>query len=72
MKNYRIMPAGRYLTAYHKGHWNSIGEAYERLLAYRDNNGLKTDSEYIEYYVVDNFIADNIDDYLTSIEVMLK
>ena len=48
MKNYRIMPAGRYITAYHKGHWNSIGEAYERLLDYRDRNGLKTDSEYIE------------------------
>ena len=42
------------------------------MLAYRDSNGFKTDSEYIEYYAVDNFIADNIEDYVTCIEVLLK
>lgn len=31
-----------------------------------------TDGEYIEYYAVDNFIADNIEDYVTCIEVLLK
>lgn len=31
-----------------------------------------TDGDYIEYYAVDNFIADNIEDYVTCIEVLLK
>ncbi len=31
-----------------------------------------TDGDYIGYYAVDNFIADNIEDYVTCIEVLLK
>ena len=30
---YRIMPEGDFLTGFHVGHWNAIGEAYERMKA---------------------------------------
>lgn len=68
---YKILPQGKYLTAYHIGHWDSIGEAYERMFAYKEANGICTDDIYIEYYVVDSLTANNIDEYITEISVRI-
>ena len=65
------MPGGNYITAYHKGHWDSIGEAYERLIKYKETNRLKTDDIYIERYVVDNFTTDDVNEYVTEITVRI-
>ena len=59
IKNCQILPAGKYLTAYHVGHWNTIGETYERILNYKKQHQLKTSDLYIEYDVVNNFITKN-------------
>lgn len=63
---YEILPGGRYITAYHVGHRMNIGQTYERLLQYKEQHHLKTESFYIERYVVDNFIAKEIEDYVTE------
>ena len=68
---YEILPGGRYITAYHVGHWMNIGQTYERLLQYKEQHHLKTESFYIERYVVDNFIAKEIEDYVTEVAVRI-
>lgn len=64
-------PAGEYLTAYHVGHWDTMSEAYERLLAYEKTKNLRTDDTYLEHFVVDNFVVDSIDEFVTEISVRL-
>lgn len=66
---YETLPEGDYLTAYHIGHWQTIGEAYQRLFQYQEEHGLITDEEYLEYYVVDDFTAESMDNYVTEISV---
>lgn len=68
---YEILPGGRYITAYHVWHWMNIGQKYERLLQYKEQHHLKTESFYIERYVVDNFIAKEIEDYVTEVAVRI-
>lgn len=69
--NYDVLPAGEYLVSYHIGHWSTIAKAYERLLAYKKEHHIQTDSEYLEYYIVDNFIAKNMEEYVTEIAVRI-
>ena len=68
----KILSAGNYLSVYHIGHWESIGEAYERLLAYIKENKIRTEGNYLEYYVVDNFTAKQIEDYVTEISIKIQ
>lgn len=66
-----VMPGGDYLVAYHRGHWESIEEAYCRLIDYREKHGLVTGEEYMERYLVDSLTAEKIDDYITEISVRI-
>lgn len=68
----KILSAGNYLSVYHIGHWESIGEAYERLLTYIKENKIRTEGNYLEYYVVDNFTAKQIEDYVTEISIKIQ
>lgn len=72
LKNYRVLPAGEYLTAYHVGHWTQIGEAYDRLTRFKEQTGMETEADYFEHYIIDNFISDNYQDYVTEISVRMK
>lgn len=67
----QILPGGKYLVAYHVGHWLYIGQAYERLLQYKKAHHLKTEDFYIERYVVDNFIAKDEENYVNEIAVRI-
>lgn len=69
--HYQVLPGGQYIVAYHVGHWINIGQAYERLLQYKEKNHLRTENSYIERYVVDNFIAKKIDDYVNEVAVRI-
>ena len=69
IKNCQILPPGKYLTAYHIGHWSTIGETYERIRNYKKEHNLRTSDLYIEYDVVNSFIEKNTDDFVTQIEV---
>lgn len=68
-KNCQILPAGKYLTAYHVGHWNTIGETYERMLNYKKQHHIQTSDLYIEYDVVNNFITKNETEFVAKVEV---
>lgn len=69
--DYKILPGGRYIVAYHVGHWMSIGQAYERLLQFKETYHLKTENFYIERYVVDNYIVKEIEEYVNEIAVRI-
>ena len=69
--DYQILKAGEYLTGYHKGHWNTIGVAYERLLEYARCRQIKIDHIFLETYAVNNLMAESIEDYVTEIGVRI-
>ena len=69
--DYQILKAGEYLTVYHKGHWNTIGAAYERLLENARCRQIKIDHIFLETYAVNNLMAESIEDYVTEIGVRI-
>lgn len=71
IKNCQILPAGKYLTAYHVGHWNTIGETYERIHSHKEKHHIQTEDLYVEYYVVDSFTVEHIENFVTKIEVKI-
>lgn len=69
---YQILPKGDYLVAYHKGHWNSIGKTYEKMLSYAKEHRIITEEMFIETYVIDRLLVDDYKDYITEIRVKIK
>ena len=68
---YRIMPEGDYLTGFHVGHWNAIGEAYARMEAYRKEHKIQTDMVYLERDMVDQLAVTSVEEYVTEIAVRI-
>lgn len=66
---YRTLAPGRYLTGYHKGAWDTVGEAYERMLAYSREQEISLQEEFVERYVIDGFTASSEEDFITEITV---
>lgn len=69
--SYQVLPEGDYLTAYHRGHWKTVGAAYQRMLAYIQEQGLQVEREYIERYLIDALAVDDLNSYMTEITVRL-
>lgn len=65
------LAAGEYLCAYHTGQWETIGEAYVRLLGYARERELKLCGGFVERYVVDNLAAENEEEFVTEICVRI-
>ena len=68
---YRIMPERNYLTGFHVGHWNAIGEAYARMEAYRKEHKIQTDMVYLERVMVDQLAVTSVEEYVTEIAVRI-
>ncbi|MCI8298763.1 MAG: MerR family transcriptional regulator [Lachnospiraceae bacterium] len=66
-----IQPAGTYLRAFHKGDWNGIPCKYQELLAYAKTHGFTLSGFAYEMGINENVI-DNMDDYITQIEVKIS
>lgn len=64
---YHIKPAGTYLYVYFKGHWESIGVAYERLLEYAKEHRLNLDNCFYEENLLDELTTIRYEDYLVRI-----
>ena len=65
------MPEGDYLTGFHVGHWNAIGEAYARMEAYRKEHKIQTDMVYLERDMVDQLAVTSVEEYVTEIVVRI-
>lgn len=62
---------GDYVLAYHRGHWESIGETYERMRDYIKQHQIETEDMFIETYVIDRLFVDDYNDYVTEISVKI-
>lgn len=70
--NYHIKPKGLYLTAYHAGSFDTIGETYEKLKYYSDENKLILGDFFYEELLIDSLSVKNYDEYLSKISVSVK
>lgn len=68
----RTLAPGRYLTGYHKGSWDSVGEAYERMLAYSREQEISLQEEFVERYMIDGFMASAEEEFITEITVRIE
>lgn len=69
---YKVKEAGEYLIAYHKGHWENIGETYQRLIEYANKHHLQLEPVYYESCIVDEMMVDGYANYVTEIQVGIK
>lgn len=66
--DWSVRPQGLYLTAYHKGHWDSLEEAYRRMMEYARVHSLKPTGETYEDYILDGLAKQSQEDYITRIQ----
>ena len=64
-----IKPKGLYAVAYHCGSYETIHEAYNRLLKYFEENNLQMGDFAYEEYLIDEVAAKSEDDYVTQITI---
>lgn len=64
---YTVREAGTYVTAYHTGHWNTIGEAYERLLTYAKEHDITLEGPCYEDFLFDGLTKKSQEEYVTRI-----
>lgn len=69
---YHKKPKGLYLTAYHAGSFDTIGETYEKLKQYANEENLLLGDFFYEELLIDSLSVKNYDEYLSKISVNLK
>lgn len=68
---YQILPEGDYLIGFYVGSWSRCWKTYERLVAYRKEHHLQTDSVYVERCLIDQLSVKHLEDYVTEIAVRI-
>lgn len=63
--------AGKYLILRHRGHYENIDIAYEKILYFAKYNNLILSSEVIERYLIDRNQTSRPDEYLTEIQIAI-
>lgn len=63
-----VRPGGSYLTAYHKGHWESLEKTYRRMLEYAKEHELRPRGYVYEDYVLDGLTQKSPEDYVIRIQ----
>lgn len=66
-----VLEVGTYLNVCHAGHWETIGNSYQKLLDYAKENQITLDHIFIETYLVDGLAVKNEEDYKTEISVRI-
>ena len=69
---YHKKPKGLYLTAYHAGSFDTIGETYEKLKQYANAENLLLGDFFYEELLIDSLSVKNYDEYLSKISVNVK
>ena len=70
-KGLHLQPAGTYLRAFHKGSWDKLPGRYKEILAFANQQGLSLYG-YAYETGINEIVIDNIDDYITKIEIPVK
>lgn len=69
---YHKKPKGLYLTAYHAGSFDTIGETYEKLKQYANAENLLLGDFFYEELLIDSLSVKNYNEYLSKISVNVK
>ncbi|MGL5257005.1 MAG: MerR family transcriptional regulator [Proteocatella sp.] len=69
---YHIKPKGLYLTAYHKGNFDTIGESYERIKDFAHKKNLNLGDFFYEEFLLDPLSIKKYNEYLSKISIALK
>lgn len=66
---FRTLPAAKVLSIYHKGSYDTIGEAYAFLIAYAEKNGYRTAGPARECYIDGVWNKQSVNDWLTEVQL---
>lgn len=69
---FRTLPATKVICIYHKGPYDQLGEAYAFIMKYASENGYQIDGFAREYYIDGMWNKENVEDWLTEIQLPVK
>lgn len=69
---FRILPAAKVLSIYHKGTYDAIGEAYAYLMDYAEQNGYTVADLARESYIDGIWNKESVSDWLTEIQLPIQ
>ena len=69
---FRILPATKAICIYHKGAYDRLGEAYAYIYRYAAENGYQVAGFHRECYIDGIWNKENVEDWLTEIQLPVK
>lgn len=69
---FRVLPATKAICIYHKGSYDRLGEAYAYIYRYAAENGYQVAGFHRECYIDGIWNKDNVEDWLTEIQLPVK
>ena len=69
---FRMLPAAKVLSIYHKGAYDDIGEAYAYIMEYAEKNGYEAAGLARESYIDGIWNKESVNDWLTEIQLPIK
>ena len=69
---FRRLPAAKVLSVFHKGSYDSIGEAYAFLMRYAEQNGFHAAGPARECYIDGIWNKESEEDWLTEIQLPIE
>ena len=69
---FRTLPAAKVLSLYHKGAYDTIGEAYAYIMEYAEKNGYEVAGLARESYIDGIWNKESVIDWLTEIQLPVK
>ena len=69
---FRMLPAAKVLSIYHKGAYENIGEAYAFLMEYAEKNGCQPAGLARESYIDGIWNKDSVDEWLTEVQLPIQ
>ena len=70
--SFRVLPATKAICIYHKGAYDRLGEAYAYIYRYALENGYQVTGLHRECYIDGVWNKENVEDWLTEIQLPVK
>ena len=70
--SFRVLPATKAICIYHKGAYDCLGEAYAYIYRYAAENGYQVAGFHRECYIDGIWNKENVEDWLTEIQLPVK